>query len=108
MRVERTGIRYFGLEELASAYNVKRTSNQEKLAERQKKFLTHHICKSCGEPLIWETGNVMVCKNPACKGIKIKTAKDETDEEKTIYVPSFELLEDKYADIAENLFSIKA
>ena len=101
MRIERTGTRYFSLEEFRIAMASKPNKTKDNKGH-QEKFLNRHKCKACGEPLSWTGGNIMCCKNPECKGIKIK--KKDGD---VFYLPSYELLDSKGTQIAESLFSVE-
>lgn len=70
-------------------------------AEKQKKFCG--ICRICGEPLTFITGNVIVCTNEKCKGYK--HTKDNTEGEEIVYyTPVFRLLDEEGEHIASKLF----
>lgn len=112
MRVNNRGEAcYFSFEELATAFNCKPvskvTKDKEKLAGQQKRFVSKHRCKACGEPMTWINGtSAMACTNPSCKGIKI--TKENEDGTKTVnYITSFSLLDDVGFEIAENIFSVE-
>lgn len=49
-------------------------------------------------------GNVMACKNPKCKGIEIKR-EDKEGNVITSYINSCEILNEKGAEIANNIFN---
>lgn len=98
---------YSSFEELGKAFGCrpvnKRTKDEKKLKEQQEKFNAKHKCKACGQPLTYIGGNQMVCLNADCKGIKHK----RTDAEGNVivtYRPSYELLNSKSAEIANNIF----
>lgn len=96
---------YTSFDELRQAWNCKpsrkKTNNAEKLKEKQEKFLG--TCPYCKGILSYITGNILSCKNEACKGKKIE--KENKDGIKTIeYKPYFKLLNGKGARIAQNLF----
>lgn len=98
---------YSSFEECAKAWGCrpvsKKTKNEKKLKEQQEKFNSRHKCKACGEPMTFIGGNQMVCLNESCKGIK----EERTDKEGNVivtYKPSFELLDRKSAEIANNIF----
>lgn len=95
---------YKSFKELAEAMNVKPVhKDNDKIRAQKEKFLSHHKCKACGEPLTYMGGNLMSCTNEKCKGIK--HTKDDAEGKKIFwYEPSFDLLEEKYADIAARLF----
>ena len=48
----------------------------------------------------------MTCLNPLCKGIKI-TREDEDGNKIVTYMTSYDLLDNKGAEIAENIFSVR-
>ena len=99
---------YTSFEELARAWGCKPTSKQtkdkKKLKNQQEDFCNRHKCKACGKPMTWVSGNVMACQNPGCKGIK-KTRIDKEGNEVITYLPSYDLLSEKGAEIANNIFS---
>lgn len=94
---------YSSFTELAEAWNIKpRKLDEDKVRSQKEKFLSHHKCKACGEPLTYMGGNLMSCTNEKCKGIKI--TKEDAEGNKVVrYEPSFDLLEDKYAAIAARI-----
>lgn len=102
---------YSSFEELAKAYNVKpiskQTKDKEKLNSQREKFNSRHRCRSCGEPMEWIGDNVMVCKNPKCKGIKHEYVNDDGSKNIT-YSPSYDLLDELGSEIAGNIFSERA
>lgn len=104
MRIENNGTRYFGLTELAKAYNVKPAEMPiEKKNNLVKNFQTKHVCKACKQPLVLSSGNILVCNNPECRGIKItRKAKDGTEYD--TYEPSYEILDEVGEKIAERIF----
>lgn len=95
---------YKSFQELANSMNIKsRKKDDNKLHSSREKFLSHHKCKACGEPLTYMGGNLMSCTNEKCKGIKF--TKEDSEGKKIVwYEPSFDLLEEKYAEIAARLF----
>lgn len=102
MRQEKSGVRYFGLAELAEAYGVSRTrtKDQAKIKKQQEKFVSKHLCRACKQPMIWVPGsNTMVCGNEKCKGIEV-TRDDGTK----YYLTSYDLLDDVGEIIAERIF----
>ena len=96
MRKEKSGDRYFSLQEIPGAVKiVKPTYNQKK----KDKFAG--ICRICKTPMSYINGtNVIVCTNEKCSGLKKNT--DESEEK--IFKPIFRLLDDKGIDIAAKLF----
>lgn len=81
----------------------KTTKNENKLKEQCEKFCGKHKCKACNQPMTYIGGNQMVCQNEKCKGIKIE--REDKDGNKIVsYVPSFDLLDDTGAEIANNIF----
>lgn len=98
---------YTSLEELAQAFGckpyIKQTKDKEKLKKQRENFGKYHKCKACGEPMSWIGESIMTCTNEKCRGIK----NEKTDAEGNVivtYSTSYEILEDKYADIARNIF----
>lgn len=83
---------------------IKKTSDAEKLAKQQESFVNKHKCKACGLPMTYMNGNIMTCKNPECKGIEIKR-EDKDGNEIVTYVTPYEVLSDKGAEIANNIFN---
>lgn len=113
MRVEKSGTRYFGFEELASSMRIKPvskvTKDKEKLAGQQERFRARHMCRGCGQPMEWVKGtNIMACTNPTCKGIKFTRKNEETGEEKVWYETSIDVLDELGTEIAGNIFSAEA
>ena len=101
---------YTSLEALRAAWNCKpiskRTSDAEKLNKQRETFCSKHICKACGKPMTFVCGtNIMCCTNEKCNGIKHQTINEETGETKIWYTTSFKSLDEKGADIANNIFA---
>ena len=79
--------RYFGFDDvLENFYKVKPKTVSKTNEEFKKKFEKRHSCKSCGNPLTYVGGNVMVCKNSECSG------------------SYFELLDEHGKEIAQSLY----
>lgn len=98
---------YTSLEELGRAFGckpfIKQTKDKEKLKKQRENFCSHHKCKACGTPMVYIGGGVMCCKNESCKGIK----NERTDNDGNIivtYSTSYELLNDHFTEVAENIF----
>lgn len=102
---------YSSIEELANAYKLKpiskQTKDKEKLNAQRDKFKSRHRCKGCGEPMEWIGDNVMVCKNPKCKGIKHEYM-NEDGNKNIAYSTSYDLLDELGSEIAKNIFSERA
>lgn len=80
------------------------TENKEKLKAQREQFLEKHKCRACGEQMVWIPGtSIMSCKNPKCKGQKIKK-KDEDGKKIVIKKPSYYVLDKVGTEIAANLF----
>lgn len=98
---------YTSLEELRAAWGkepfVKRTKDPDKLVKQQENFLKHYRCKACGKPMTYIGGNMMTCTNEACKGIKVER-EDKEGNKIVNYVTSYELLDERFADIANSIF----
>lgn len=83
----------------------KKTKDQDKLKSQIEKFNKRYVCKFCGEPREWIPGtNVMVCKNPECKGHVVKI-KNKDGNEIEISEPSLKILTTRGTAIAETLLS---
>lgn len=100
---------YTSFEEMAKAWkckpNVMQTNNKEKLELQRENFCKKHLCRSCKQPMSYIGGNQMVCTNENCKGIKNEYKNEETGETRVWYVTSYDLLDEKGSEIANNLFS---
>lgn len=98
---------YTSLEELRAAHGlspvIKQTKDKEKLQKQRENFCSHHKCRTCGNPMSYVGGSVMVCKNEKCRGIPVER-KDDEGNTKVTYLTSYEILNDKYTEIAENIF----
>ena len=97
---------YTSLEELREAFGlkpvVKRTKDADKLTAQREKFLG--TCRVCKQPLVLVGNtNVLCCKNPECRGIKI-TGTNEDGTEKIWFVPVSRVLDEKGFEISQNLF----
>lgn len=99
MRMEKNGVRYFSFSELVTKTNEAKPIDEDKL----KKFQSKHICRACKQPLSYVCGNVMACRNPECKGIKV-VHKDKDGNDVASYQASFELLDEIGANIAQRYF----
>lgn len=99
---------YNSLDELRAAWGLKaftrQTSDKEKLSKQREDFCKRHICSACKKPMVWTGGNVMSCVNPQCKGIEHSRQTDAGDVV-VWYSPSYDLLDAKGAEIANNLFT---
>ena len=100
---------YFSLEEMREAWGfapvTKKTKNEKKLKEQQEKFGKKHRCKACGEPMSFINGsNTMACTNEKCRGIKV-VKKDKEGNEIITYEPSFDILDEVGATIAQTIFN---
>lgn len=100
---------YKNFESLREAFGLpkikKQTKDKTKLAKQRETFAGKHVCRACGKPMVMDLNtNIMVCSNPDCKGIK-HTKTDVEGNTKTWYSPSFFLLNEKSAEIANNIFA---
>ena len=85
---------------------VKKTKDADKLKGQQEKFLNSNRCKACGNPMTFiADSNIMCCTSEACKGIKHQSTNEETGETKVWYTPSYKVLDEKGAIIANNILS---
>lgn len=100
---------YSSFEELGKAWGckpvIKQTKDKAKLEKQRENFLGRHLCSACKTPMTYIGGNQLVCKNESCKGIKHESKNEQTGETKIWYTPSFDLLDEKGAEIAENIFT---
>lgn len=108
MRTEKNGNRYFAFSEVPLASKPKKKRNYQTPEEREnsrRKF--SGTCRVCGGVLSYVAGtNVMVCKNPDCKGYtrKIKNEEEDEDRERVEVFPVFRFLDNKGVEIAQSLF----
>lgn len=97
---------YSSFEEAAKAFKCKEkrkhNNDENKLQEQRKKFLG--TCKACHNPLVYKGGNILVCNNPDCKGLKHSIIDEKTGEEKVWYTPIFRLLDNRGEKIANHIF----
>ena len=98
---------YTSLSELGQAWGckpvIKQTKDKDKLQKQRERFCGFHKCKACGQPMTYLGGSMMACTNENCKGVKLER-KDNEGNANITYLTSYELLEDKFAEIAENIF----
>lgn len=99
---------YTSFTDLRAAFDLKEVSYQtkdaQKLKSQRENFCNKHKCRACGYPMTYSGGNIMTCTNPSCKGIK----HEKTDSEGNVivtYSTSYDILNDKYANIAQNIFA---
>lgn len=103
-----TTAHYNSFEEVAKDFGCKpvskKTKNKDKLISQQEKFCKRHKCKACGAMMNFiPNTNIMTCTNPECKGIKITTT-DKDGNERVNYITSYNVLDDKSSEIANNIF----
>lgn len=100
---------YTSFEDLAKAFGCKpvrkQTTDKQKLNSQREKFMGKHLCKNCKQPMTYIGGNQIVCTNEKCPGIKHEVINEETKEKRIWYTPSFDLLDNRGAEIAENIFA---
>lgn len=101
---------YSSFEEAAKSWGCKplkkRTDDEKKLAEQREVFMNSNRCKACGNPMTFLVdSNIMCCTIETCKGIKHQSVNEETGETKIWYTPSYKVLDDKSASIANNILS---
>lgn len=99
---------YTSFEEVGVAWGcrpvVKKTSDAKKLKSQQEKFVSKHKCRACGQPMTYIKGtSVMSCKNVSCKGVRQKRT-DQDGNEVVTYLPSYDLLDELGAQIADVIF----
>ena len=102
-----TMARFTSMDELREAWQLKplnkKTNNEKKLKKIQEDFCSHHKCRACGKPMQWIGGNIMTCCNPSCEGIK-KEREDADGNKYVEYLTSYDVLNDHFAEVAENIF----
>lgn len=100
--------RYTNLKDLRTAWGmkpvIKKTKDTTKLSKQKESFGNKHKCKACGMPMTYIYGNIMACTNSECKGIEVKR-EDKEGNILTSYITSYDLLDDKGAEIANNIFN---
>ncbi len=107
MRIENSGTRYFSFKEVpgVSKPKEKKDNRSEEQKEKSREKFAGK-CKVCGGVLSYVKGtNVMVCKNPSCKGIVRERKDDEGKVVSRTVLPVFRSLDDKGVEIAEELFA---
>ena len=98
---------YTSLEALRAGWGLpeltkKRPKDEKVLQEKREKFLG--ACRVCKKSLTLIDGcNVLACKNPECKGVRM-SSQNEDGTEKVWYIPVSRVLDDKGFEIAQNLF----
>ena len=99
---------FSSLDELREAWQLKpvnkKPNNENKLKKVREDFCSHHKCKACGKPMAWVGGNLMTCVNPQCKGIK-REREDSEGNKYIEYLTSYNILNDHFAEVAENIFT---
>ena len=101
---------YTSLEDMRVAWGLKpvskKTSDEKKLEEQRERFTNSNRCKACGHPMTFiSDSNIMCCTNETCKGIKHQTINEKTGETKVWYTPSYKVLDEKGAMIANTILS---
>lgn len=102
---------YSSFEELRAAWGlapvIKQSKDKNKLEKQRESFLgKKRPCPACKQPMNYIGGtNIMVCQNENCKGEKHESKNEQTGETKIWYTVPRELLDEKGAEIAENLFT---
>ena len=82
----------------------KKPNSENKLKKVRDDFCSHHKCRACGKPMTWIGGNIMTCCNPSCKGIK-REREDSDGNKYAEYITSYDVLNEHFAEVAENIFS---
>lgn len=106
MRIEKSGTRYFSFAEMADSLGIKSTNkkSETKLKEQRDKFNGYHKCPACKKPMDYIGGNILVCKNESCRGIK-HVKKNEDGDDTVWYSVAYEELNDKFANYANYIFN---
>ena len=91
----------FGLPQLR-----RQTKDKQKLESQRQKFLSHHKCPICESEMkhITDT-NIFYCSNNECGGFKKVFTDEETEETTVDRSIAFDLLDNKGAKIANNIFA---
>jgi hypothetical protein len=98
------------LEELRAAWGLpelrRQTKDKVKLEGQRQRFLSHHKCPICeGDMKLIEDTNIFYCPNQECQGIKRTTVDEETEETTVERSIAYDILDDKGAKIANNIFA---
>ena len=98
------------LEELRAAYNLpplrRQTRDKKKLESQRQFFLSKHKCPACETEMVYvEDTNVMYCPNKDCGGFKRVFTDEETEETTVDRSMAFDILDEKGAKIANNIFA---
>ena len=103
-----TTAHFTSLDELREAWQLKplnkKPNNEKKLKKVQEDFCSHHRCRACGKPMTWMGGSIMTCTNKKCKGIK-REREDSEGNKYVEYLTSYDLLNNHFAQVAENIFT---
>lgn len=99
---------YTSFEELAKGWGckpfIKQTKDKAKLEKQRIDFCKRHLCSACKNPMAYIGGNQLVCQNEQCKGIRHESKNDDAAV-RVWYTPSFNLLDERSAEIAKNIFT---
>lgn len=100
---------YTSLAELGKAWGckgspIKQTKDMDKLKKQRETFCSFYKCPACGEPMTYMGESIMTCTNEKCKGIKHERKDKDGNVISVTYSVPYELLENKFADRARNIF----
>lgn len=99
---------YSSFAELGKAWGckplIKQTKDKTKLGKQRENFSKGYLCPACKMPMQYIGGNMMVCQNESCNGIKYER-KTDTGETKTWYTVPYEIMDEKSSEIAYNIFT---
>lgn len=100
---------YTSLSEMRKAWGlkpvVKQTKDESKLMTQRETFGSKHLCPACKRAMTYVGGNILTCTNEKCNGEKHEFKNEETGEARVWYTPVYNLLDERGAEIAANIFA---
>ena len=83
----------------------RQTKDKKKLEGQRQRFLSNHKCPICGKEMKYiDDTNIFYCSDKDCEGFKSVFTDEETEETTVNKSIAFDLLDDKGASIASNIF----
>ena len=84
----------------------RQTKDKKKLEGQRQRFLSYHKCPICESEMKYiNDTNVFLCANKDCEGFKSVFTDEETAETTVTKSIAFDILDDKGAKIANNIFA---
>lgn len=98
-------------EDLRAEWNLpplrRQTKDKKRLEGQRQRFLSHHKCPICESEMKYiDNTNVFLCTNKNCEGFKSVFTDEETEETTVSKSIAFDILDDKGARIASNIFAV--